>query len=79
VSEDFKKCTRCGEVDGHGEACAPEEEGDCGGTGIAVIAYDGDQDVEGKCPGCKHPDCPVTRHNRLVTCALIGMLSGGSS
>jgi len=45
--------------DGLGHAPATgSDEGDCGGTGIAVIDYRGDEDVEGKCPGCEHPECP---------------------
>ncbi|HUW14747.1 MAG TPA: hypothetical protein VM537_33820, partial [Anaerolineae bacterium] len=40
-----------------------EEERDCGGTGIAVIGYKGDEDIEGKCPGCSHPDCPTKAGN----------------
>ncbi len=40
----------------------PEPEtdaGDCGGTGVAVIRYEDDQDVEGACPGCGHANCPT--------------------
>jgi len=38
---------------------ADAEQGDCGGTGVAVIGYRGDEDVEGACPGCAHPECPT--------------------